>query len=106
MWGRDKEDGVKFRTRIKNAQSGKVEQGTEGRGEAGEVECFAGGVVFVRGEIETGAEVKVLLAGQGGARGSSGVRLKEGSVVGIRVPMWDVDVGGEKWVVGVDWVVL
>jgi hypothetical protein len=26
--------------------------------------------------------------------------------VGIRAPMWDVDVGAEKWVVGVDWVVL
>jgi hypothetical protein len=68
----------------------------------GEVECFPGHFVFVHGEDE----VRVLLAGQGGARGTGGVKLKIGGNVGIRAPMWDVDVGGETWVVGVDWVVL
>jgi hypothetical protein len=24
----------------------------------------------------------------------------------VRAPTWDVDIGGEKWIVGVDWVVL
>jgi hypothetical protein len=35
-----------------------------------------------------------------------GVWVKKGGMVGIRVPMWDVEVGGGVWVVGVDWVVL
>jgi hypothetical protein len=47
-----------------------------------------------------------LLAGQGGARGTGGVKLRIGGSVGIRAPMWDIDVGGETWLVGVDWVVL
>lgn len=82
-----------------------------------EVECFTGRVVFVRGDTEPGLysasrvlhehrQMRVLLAGQGGARGSGGVRIRVGSIVGVRAPTWDVDVGGEKWLVGVDWVVL
>jgi hypothetical protein len=35
-----------------------------------------------------------------------GVRIKVGSLVGIRAPVWDVDVRREVWSVGVDWVVL
>lgn len=92
---------------------------TESRQET-EVECYTGSVVFVRGDIEPGlynasraqnnfdneGEVKVLLAGQGGTRFASGVRIKVGGIIGIRAPTWDVDLGGEKWIVGVDWVVL
>lgn len=98
VYGREREEGVKLRVRV----------GGVGRGRA-EVECFAGGVVFVDGEVEGGlrgqdAGVRVLLAGKGGARGT--VRVAEGKVVGIRAPVWDVDVQGEKWVVGVDWIIL
>ncbi|KAL8859054.1 MAG: hypothetical protein Q9178_004535 [Gyalolechia marmorata] len=32
--------------------------------------------------------------------------VRTGVMVGIRRPVWDVDVGGEGWVVGVDWGVL
>lgn len=95
-----------------------------------EVGCVPGGLVFVRGASEVGmynsnasragslglamtreggdGEIRVLLAGLGGARGKGGVRVREGSVVGVRAPMWDVDVGvgGGRWVIGVEWVVL
>jgi hypothetical protein len=50
-------------------------------------------------------EIRILL-GQGGARGAGGVKIRMGGVIGVRQPMWDVDVNGETWVVGVDWVVL
>lgn len=108
MWGRERDGGVQVRVRV-------VRIGAEG---AGAVECFPGLVVFLRGEVEDGgvvvraeglgdeAETGVLLAGQGGARGSGGVRVRVGGVVGIRAPTWSVDVGREKWVVAVDWVVL
>ncbi|KAF1849013.1 uncharacterized protein K460DRAFT_364934 [Cucurbitaria berberidis CBS 394.84] len=114
-WGRDREDGVRLKVRIKHVSTGIVE--TEKRLEA---ECFAGGVIFVRGDTEPGSYntsrapspigddgvLKVLLAGNGGARGAGGVRIKVGGIVGIRAPTWEVDVSGEKWLVGVDWVVL
>jgi hypothetical protein len=113
-WGREREDGVKRRVRLTGMPKGGDDWHEE------EVECYAGGVVFVRGETEQGTfkasrassvvggdgETRILLAGQGGARGSGGVRIKTGSVVGIRAPMWDVEVGGENWVVGVDWLVV
>jgi hypothetical protein len=113
VWGRNKEDGVRLKVRVKAASSSTSRDGAE-------VECFPGLFVFVRGETEPGTynvsrasdivgndgETRVLLAGQGGARGTGGVKVKVGGVVGIRAPTWDVDVGGEKWVVGMDWVVL
>lgn len=93
VWGRDREDGVKLKVHVTAASLQDAN---------GEVECFPGQFVFVHGEDET----RVLLAGQGGARGAGGVKIRVGGVVGIRAPIWDVDVGGEKWVFGVDWVVL
>jgi hypothetical protein len=112
VWGRDREDGVRLKVRVKAASSSTSRDGVE-------VECFPGLFVFVRGETEPGmynvsrapdvvgndGETRILLAGQGDARGTGGVKVKVGGVVGIRAPMWDVDVRGEKWVVGVDWVV-
>jgi hypothetical protein len=114
VWGRQRDDGVKRRVRLTRMAKG----GEDGAEE--EVECCTGGVVFVRGETEQGlynasrassvvggdGTTRLLLAGQGGARGSAGVRIRIGSVVGIRAPMWDVEVGGEIWVVGVDWAVM
>ncbi|KAF2846214.1 hypothetical protein T440DRAFT_247002 [Plenodomus tracheiphilus IPT5] len=125
VWGRERDDGVKMRVRVGDVSSGSgsgsavVEKGVMG-GKAGGVECFAGGVVFVMGEVEHerynasragsvgdgDGVVRVLLAGQGGARGSGGVRVKRGGVVGLRAPMWEVEFGGEMWTVGVDWLVL
>ncbi|KAH7082763.1 hypothetical protein BKA63DRAFT_137599 [Paraphoma chrysanthemicola] len=115
-WGREREDGVRLKVRVTRAA------GSTGRHEddSSEVECFPGCFVFVRGESEPGMynfsrapsvvgndpELRILLAGQGGARGGGGVKIHIGGVVGVRQPMWDVDVNGETWVVGVDWVVL
>lgn len=121
---REKDDGVKIRVRVSSMESGS--RGSEDQGSEG-VECYPGGVVFVSGESEQRAVatynvsrssslapstksddgvVRIMLAGQGGARGAGGVRVRVGSLLGVRAPVWDVDVGGEKWIVGVDWVVL
>jgi hypothetical protein len=113
VWGREREDGVKLKVRVEVAASSMSQ-------DEGEVECFPGHFVFVKGETEPGmynhsrapsvvdndGEMRVLLAGLGGARGAAGVKVKVGGIVGVRAPMWDVDVGGEKWLVGIDWVVL
>jgi hypothetical protein len=130
IWGKDREDGVKMRVRITQVCGGKNDDDTS-------VECWAGGVVFVRGTTDAQlynasrassvvtqyahddgngdvgggpAEYGIMLAGQGGARGKAGVRIREGGVIGIRAPMWDVQIGSggceEKWIVGVEWVVL
>ena len=114
-WGHYKEDGVKLRVRISAVSKGHA----RAAGDEDEIECYTSGVAFVRGMTEPGlynssrapcgiddeAELRILLAGQGGARGA-GVKIRVGSVVGIRQPMWDIEVAGEKWLVGVDWVVL
>jgi hypothetical protein len=115
VWRREREDGVKLRIRVSGISRG----GDQGHNED-EAECYAGGVVFVRGDTEPGtydnsraegvgsdnSPTRVLLAGQGGARGSEGVLVKTGSIIGIRTPMWDIDVGEDKWTVAVDWVLL
>lgn len=111
--GGDKEDGVKLRVRVTNLSRGGDQPQEDDR-----VECYSGGIVFARGNTEpgmynasragsTGAEdspIRILLAGQGGARASGGVLVKTGSVVGIRAPMWEVDVGEDRWTMAVDWV--
>ncbi|KAG9185810.1 hypothetical protein G6011_07141 [Alternaria panax] len=113
--GREKEDGVKMRLRVAS-----LSRGGDQLRQDDQVECYAGGIVFARGNTEpgmysasraasTGGEdspIRVMLAGQGGARASGGVLVKTGSVVGIRAPLWDVDVGEEKWTVAVDWLPL
>ncbi|KAF1931127.1 uncharacterized protein M421DRAFT_57065 [Didymella exigua CBS 183.55] len=109
VWGREREDGVRVKIRVSELGGGDVEA----------LECWLGGTTFVVGETETGmydasrAEslevgqgMRVLLAGHGGSRGSAGVKIRIGSIVGIRAPTWELDVGGEKWTVGVDWFVL
>ncbi|RMZ73441.1 Eukaryotic translation initiation factor 4E [Pyrenophora seminiperda CCB06] len=114
-WGRDREDGVKIRVRITELSK----SGAQGGANDG-VGCYAGGVVFARGHIQPAMhnesrasiimagdeELNVLVAGQGGARGSGGVRVKIGSLLGVRLPAWDVDIRGRKWLVAVDWILL
>lgn len=115
VWGRDREDGVRLKVRVNAAASSSTTSRSDN-----EVECFPGHFVFVKGDTDPGlynvsrapgvannnGEVKVLLAGQGGARSAGGVKIRVGGVVGVRAPMWDVDIAGEKWMVGVDWVLL
>jgi hypothetical protein len=111
VWGRDKEDGVKIKLRVSEARSGKGGAIREGDDEG--VDCFPGGTVFVKGKVDHPLpgvvngprDERVLLAGQGGGR-TKRVRLREGDVVGVRAPVWDVNIGDESWMVGIDWVVL
>ncbi|KAL6707263.1 hypothetical protein ACN47E_004251 [Coniothyrium glycines] len=121
MHGRENDDGVRLKVRVRAVSSGDSTPSLEDEVVRGmdkwQVECCAGGVVFVRGDTQPGlynasraagedGEIRVLLAGVGGVKGKESVRLGEGSVVGIRAPMWNVDVGRERWTVGVDWVVM
>ena len=106
---------MKIKVRVSSIRSGSAQREGE---EA--VECYPGGVVFVSGAAEAGAGwlngyasklvgdevVRVMLAGQGGARGAGSVRVGVGNLLGVRAPTWDVEIGGEKWIMGVDWVVL
>lgn len=114
VWGRDKEDGVQMKIRVASATGGRG-------GSEAEVECWPGGVVFVRGTTDLGltpsdathdnyTETRIMLAGQGGVRGKGGVRVGAGRIVGVRAPIWDVHVGTgekmEKWLVAVEWIIL
>lgn len=52
-------------------------------------------------------EVKVMLAGEGQATGlQKGSKVEIGKIIGIKGPIWEVVIDGEKWGVGVDWKVL
>ncbi|KAJ4384893.1 hypothetical protein N0V86_000497 [Didymella sp. IMI 355093] len=107
VWGREREDGVRIKIKVL------------GLGGRDEVECLPGGTTFVLGitdfgmynaskaeSTECGLGTRVLLAGHGGARGSAGVKIAVEDVIGIRAPTWELDINGEKWMVGVDWMVL
>ena len=51
-----------------------------------------------------------LLVGPGTGRRTGAVVgegiVREGDVVGVKRPVWEMDVAGEQWTVGVEWVVL
>ncbi|KAF2634468.1 hypothetical protein P280DRAFT_511886 [Massarina eburnea CBS 473.64] len=130
VWGRDKDDGVKMRVRVSSVSGGRnPDNGQDSMKK--EVEARPGGVVFITGMTDVGlynssrassmafgcedgmsgveneTEVRVMLAGQGGARsnGKGGVMISAGTVIGIRAPMWDVDLndtdvtkGRRKWI--------
>ncbi|PVH97004.1 hypothetical protein DM02DRAFT_730846 [Periconia macrospinosa] len=62
--------------------------------------------------------IKIMLSGQGRnvagntssgnlrRKSTGGVKLRIGDVLGLKPPLWEVDLGdGEMWVVGVEWVV-
>ncbi|USP78841.1 hypothetical protein yc1106_06115 [Curvularia clavata] len=113
--GRETDHGVKIQLKITCLSRGGAHERN-----AQELECYAGGMLFAKSEIQpamhdvSGAssfanpnnDKNVLLAGQGGSRGSRGVRVKVGTVIGVRAPTWEIDVGKEKWLVAVDWVIL
>ncbi|TAQ89387.1 hypothetical protein B7494_g2267 [Chlorociboria aeruginascens] len=53
------------------------------------------------------ASIKIILAGEGARTGlQKGAKVEIGKVVGIKGPVWEVVIEGEKWGVGVDWQVL
>jgi hypothetical protein len=55
---------------------------------------------------ESVGAIKVVLAGEGVATGLQKVsNVEVGKIVGIKGPVWEVIIEGEKWGVGVDWKV-
>lgn len=61
----------------------------------------------LEGTTTTMGERKIILAGQGEGTGlQKGSEVEVGSIVGIKGPVWEVVIEGEKWGVGVDWKVL
>lgn len=51
--------------------------------------------------------VRVVLAGEGAGTGlHRGANAEAGKTVGIKGPMWEILIDGEKWGVGVDWKIL
>lgn len=51
--------------------------------------------------------VKVILAGEGAGSGlQRGSMVEAGKTVGIKGPVWEIVLEGEKWGVGVDWKIL
>ncbi|MCJ1398711.1 hypothetical protein MMC11_001912 [Xylographa trunciseda] len=58
------------------------------------------GMALLRGSV-TGERWMLI----GGDR-SGGADLRRGGVVGVKRPLWEVEVGGEVWGVGVEWSVL
>lgn len=74
-----------------------------------------GGMCMVRGRqihdedagaVDNPATVKVILAGEGIMEGLKRNVVEIGGVVGIKGPMWEVFVKGERWGVGVEWKAL
>ena len=51
--------------------------------------------------LANGEPLRLLLAGRAHVDG-----LRDGCVLGIRAPMWEVELADETWTVGVDWWVL
>lgn len=113
-----KDDSVKMKVRVGGISgSGGSSDVSRKDNEVQEIQCFPGTFTFIHGTTQPGlynqsrapeqedGEVKLLLAGQGLARGAGGVNVKFGSIVGLKPPMWDVQVGGQTWIVGVDWIV-
>lgn len=50
--------------------------------------------------------MKVILAGEGAETGlKKGSRVEIGKTIGIKGPVWEIVIGGEKWGVGIEWKV-
>lgn len=57
--------------------------------------------------IDSFGVISVILAGEGASTGlQNGTKVEVGTAVGIKSPVWDVMIEGEKWGVGVDWEAL
>lgn len=57
--------------------------------------------------VDTAGKVRVMLAGEGQSTGlQKGSNVGVGKTIGIKGPVWEVVIEGEKWAVGVDWKVL
>lgn len=52
-----------------------------------------------------GEAMHVLLTRNASTSSSRVTRVKNGDVIGIRAPTWEVQIDGRSWTVGVDWAV-
>lgn len=106
----NREDGIKVKVRLTSIASGEED-------DKNKTTCYVGGITFVRGETDPSlynasraasehGEIRVMLAGTGNIKSRESIRLLRDSTVGIRAPIWDIDIGDEKWMVGLDWVIL
>lgn len=57
------------------------------------------------GKEEVEREMRMLLVGGNGAGGGQQRKraLDQGDILGLRQPIWDIILQGERWSVGVDW---
>ncbi|KAF2492200.1 hypothetical protein BU16DRAFT_564665 [Lophium mytilinum] len=75
------------------------------------VETNHGGMLLIQGtfeperDCETERDARAILTGHSG-RKPAPLRVRPGSMVGIRAPWWDVEIRGKKWIVAADWGVL
>lgn len=103
-------------------------EGARGTVESGRSWDFLIPVIEVRRAAEIGIGISLVREqtpnGGGGIRGTKGwvligagvaindnisqtdVRLREGSLIGMRLPVWNIKVLGENWWVGVEWGVI
>jgi hypothetical protein len=101
-------DGYRVKIRVSHVSTGdevaRIDTESDVDGSQGRMMLVHGSLDQDRGH-STGAEVRAILAGQSG-RKSVNLRVRPGSVVGIRAPWWDVEIKGKMWIVGADWGVI
>ncbi|MCJ1466498.1 hypothetical protein MMC07_005117 [Pseudocyphellaria aurata] len=72
--------------------------------------AIGAGMVLVRGQIDDADEEREEGEGKGwvllGPGTRAGIVVGEGDVVGVKRPVWKMEVAGELWTVGVEWAVL
>lgn len=68
------------------------------------------GTTLIQGRMEDEREerkVKMILGGEGATEGLERRKMVEpGGMVGVKAPVWEVHIGGERWGVGANWKVL
>lgn len=77
-----------------------------GGGRAG-IAMVKGRQMHSDGMINSLRTIKVILAGEGAGNGlQRGSMVEAGKTIGIKAPVWEIVLEGEKWGVGVEWKVL
>ncbi|KAH6621745.1 hypothetical protein C7974DRAFT_314082 [Boeremia exigua] len=115
---RPRDDGVRFAVRVASLRTGTAAHMQTQT----EAHCPPSTLLFIAGPTQSTSTVtedaedaeqvqeirKVLLTAQPTTRNASTapIKIRVGSVIGVRAPTWDIVVGGETWGVGVEWAVL
>ena len=69
-------------------------------------EIGGAGPFTVKGMTSSGAAVAMLLAGAGPSADDGGRVFAAASVVGVKAPVWELEMEGRNWTVAVDWKIL